>query len=236
MWVYFWSTAASALLLFTAPAAEACVQVTPEHQRHQLNREASEVDQTPPTPPQVTVVEAWRRAGEVCRTGRCTASSCGDTAALELRFHPSQDDLSPTAQLGYRVEVVAGHVPSSMQQWLHVDLRSTGELLLPASYQEIEQLDAVLQLVAVDAAGNESSASEPFLARYEGCSKALFDDDCQLDCTWADQSSHTADPALASQCHEGLRCSLTTPGRSPASASLWLLSMLGVLQILRRRR
>lgn len=232
MWAYFWFTTAFALLTFTAPTVEACLRVSPED--HQLSPEASELDQTPPTPPRVTFVEAWRRVGEACQGGQCTASSCGNTAALELRFQPSHDDISSAQQLGYRVEIIGGQVPDSMQQWLHVDLRSAGELLIPAAYQEIEQLDAVLQVVAIDAAGNESMASEPFVARYEGCSKDLFGEDCQLDCTWAAENPEGAGEALAAQCQEGLQCSVTSPGRRPPGTGLWLLLMLGALQILRR--
>lgn len=233
MRAHFWFTAGFALT-FVAPAAEACVRPSLQSQLHAVRPEARELDQTPPGAPRVAFAQAWRRAAEVCHDGQCTASSCGDTAALEIHLQPD-DGGSSNEPLGYRLELVAGQVPPSMQPWLNVALSSRSVLLVPVDDREIEQLDAVLQVVAVDEAGNESLPSEPFVARYEGCSKDLFGDECQLDCAWAAENAGSSAEAVAAPCHQGLHCSVTSLGKQ-SPGGWWLLTALAGLQILRRSR
>jgi hypothetical protein len=146
---------------------------------HVVDTTKRRFDDEPPSAPGAPRAEASRRLGAQCRDGVCVANSCGDSATVELRFEPSLDAASAASELGYRVELVSGHVPASMYDWLGVPLRSLGAIWLPTTFEEIQDLDATFQLVALDAAGNESPPSPSIAVQYQGCTKAPVGEDCE---------------------------------------------------------
>ena len=229
---------ASAVLLGSAPAL-ACRLLSMEF--HQVDAELHEIDTSAPGRPTVVQVDAYRRAGMTCTDASCVWNSCGDTGTVRIALAPSAEDDTPPSQLGYRLSLVAGAVPESMQGLIGVDLAGAGPLFLRPSFDEVATIDAVLTAVAIDAAGNESAPSEPFVVQFGGCTLTAMGDQCEGD---LEAAAELADPmdgaelddlADVGSLMQGGSCSLR-PSAPSGSALLGALAGLALLVLRRVRR
>jgi len=124
-------------------------------------------------------VEAYRRSGMTCTLASCIATSCGNTGTVRIDLAPAADDGTPPHQLGYRLALAGGVLPESMRALIGVDLAGDRPVLLRPTFDEVPSLDLLLSAVAIDAAGNESEPSEPFVVQFDGCTLAAVGDRCE---------------------------------------------------------
>ncbi len=83
-------------------------------------------------------------------------SSCGDIAMLALDL-AATDDVSPGAEIGFRVRVVEGSLPHGALPVSYTADVSATRFLITWTETDAESFDAVLEIVAVDRAGNRSA-------------------------------------------------------------------------------
>ena len=210
---------------------------------HRVDPQLAAVDTAAPGRPVVVAVDAFRRSGLTCGVETCVENSCGDTGTVTIDVAPTEDDQTPPGRIGYRLELVSGAVPDSMQPFLGVNLAGRAPLLLRPSFDEIASLDATLRAVAIDAAGNESAPSEPFVVQFAGCTLAAignvceheFDADSELSQSIDDADPDEAEvPGLAA---DAASCSLPSSAGGRASAFTGFALAAGLLGLgsLRRR-
>jgi hypothetical protein len=135
-------------------------------------------DRVAPSPFTEASAFAFRTIGTVCKGDTCTASTCGNSASIQLSFVAPSDDQTPSAELGYRIEVLAGEIPQSMLDDVGQPRPLPPSLSFDIGFDEVTRIDAVIALVAIDRAGNESAPSAPIAIRYSGCVKPFFEDRC----------------------------------------------------------
>ena len=160
-------------------------------------------DSVAPSPFTEATAFAYRGLGTVCKGNICTSFTCGDSGAIELTFVPPTDDQTPEAELGYRIELIEGVLPQPMLDDISQARPLTPTLVFNVGFDDVTRLDAVIALVAVDRAGNESAPSAPIELRDSGCVKA-GEDECLSD---ADAASN------------GAGCSVA--GSAPGQAASW---------------
>src|SRR5688572_10431523 len=85
--------------------AHACVLEPTE--LHPVQAELASRDTSAPTPPVLLAVDAFRRSGMTCTAGACVWSSCGNMGLVEIEL-AAEDDQTPAARVGYRLELVSG--------------------------------------------------------------------------------------------------------------------------------
>lgn len=173
-------TTGTLLLLATLAApklASACV-LRPVVLHHS-DAELAQFDTEAPSRPVIVAADTTRRSGLTCGQEICVENNCGDLGMVSIQLAPGQDDLTPSNQMGYRIELVRGEVPESMRRLLGVELAGPAPLLLRPSFDEVPSVSATLQVVAVDDAGNESAPSEPFTLAWSGCTLAAVGDQCE---------------------------------------------------------
>lgn len=176
-----WNTLAMAtcVLLAWSRQAEACSYAPIPV--HQVDPALAQQDQAAPSVPIVTTTDNSRRLGTDCSGGSCTESSCGDTAQVTIEFAASTDDSTDASAIGYGLRVVSGTLPGYTNgvpaQTLGGLEDGSGTLWLRMSFDAIAELEAVVVLQAVDAAGNVSE-SEPFELVFSDCTYALFGEAC----------------------------------------------------------
>jgi MYXO-CTERM domain-containing protein len=221
-WALFAAALACALASQLRPA-QACTWAvqpgawTPE--AYQVDPELRATDKVAPSAFTKVRVFAYRSPAEICDDDTCTLNTCGDSAAVELSFVSPTDDQTPSDQLGYRIEVLAGEIPESMRDGVGQPRPLTSGLLFAVNFNEVTKLDAVIALVAIDRAGNESAPSAPIRIRYSGCTKHPGDQTCIED--------EAGDCSIASM----------APGkRSSPRPGLPLLAVLGLALLLGARR
>lgn len=210
---------------------------------HRVDAELGSMDTAAPESPVLVEVEAFRRHGMTCTLASCVANSCGNTGTVRIALAPAADDRTPEEELGYRLILVSGVLPESMQELIGVDLAGGRPVFLRPTFEEVPSLDVVLAAVAIDAAGNESAPGEPFAVRFDGCTLAAVGDQCEDELdpgTDLSESFHgdpidqLIDPSTPAR---GVSCSL--PGsRAPASAGWGLIgcALLLALGVARRVR
>ena len=189
---------------------------------YEVDQALRATDSMPPSAFTEVTVLAFRVPAEICNERTCTLNTCGDAAAVQLSFVRPSDDQTPSADLGYRIELIEGAIPASMLD--HVaEVRPLASILsFDVNFQEIETLDAVIALVAVDRAGNESAPSAPIHITYSGCVKPSFEGAC-----------------IEHDDGNGTDCSIASlaPGTNPSRPRGWLaLAALGWVLALGRRR
>jgi MYXO-CTERM domain-containing protein len=157
-----------------AGAARAC-SLAPGFVEHVLDAAEQAVDMTPPSA--APVVEGSYGDRNASNDG-CTAqaSSCDDLFYVELLVTaPAQDDRTPSDQLGYRLELVAGAPPADLpaepvRPWdvehIRIDYVDDPDDPMP--------FDFTVRLIPVDLAGNEGPASEPLQLRFDPPSGCRF--------------------------------------------------------------
>lgn len=117
-------------------------------------------------------------------------SSCDDLGFLTLRFTPAEDDQAPREDeerrddelpgLGYRIDLERGELPegAGLSTDPRYAMEDEGRAALFVTWidggtDDQEALDFALSVVAVDAAGNESEATEVVVSDPGGgCSTA----------------------------------------------------------------
>lgn len=228
---------ASAVVLAATPAS-ACRFLSLE--AHRVDAELQATDSSAPGQPTVVQVDAYRRTGMTCSEGSCVWNSCGDTGTVRIALAPSADDTTPPSQLGYRLALVGGAIPESIQHMMGVDLAGGRPLLLRPSFDEVPTLDAVLTAVAIDSAGNESPPSVPFVVQFGGCTLAAVGDQCAGDLEAAALAEPIDGPDLEDLAEvgpltQGASCSFP-PGASRGSALVGALAGALVLWLRRARR
>lgn len=132
-----------------------------------------------PNPPVVVAADATRRSGLTCGQESCVENYCGDIATVSIAFAPTEAAPADRAAIGYRLELVSGEAPESMQHQLGVNLAAGTPLLLTLGFDDVPSLAVILRAVAIGAAGNESTPSEPFLVQFNGCTLAAVGDVCE---------------------------------------------------------
>jgi hypothetical protein len=131
--------------------AHACSSIGPVP--HVLDDALVGVDRTPPTLPKPIVAQISRHDGTGCMSG----DSCGDFTAANIT-NLATDDMTAANRIGYRFAVVAGTPPDGLSLPTGVvDLALPDASLWLSWPGEGDDVDFTLELVAVDAAGNESA-------------------------------------------------------------------------------
>jgi hypothetical protein len=151
--------AAIVVALAFATGAPACsIAIVP----HELDAAEQAVDRSAPSPPEVSVASIKRgRAAEPGPGGLVVANSCDDIGMITLRLNGATDDRTVADRMGY-VVVVSEGAPEGLQPADAVRAPA-GELVLhwiDGATNDQEPLDFTVSVLAVDLAGNRSSASE----------------------------------------------------------------------------
>ena len=134
--------------LFFTGRARACKPAVPSS--HTIDPTQVGVDQTPPQLAQPTVAELHdNQTGG----GGCTPT-CGSDHSARLT-NLATDDMTPVDRIGYRVTLVAGTAPGLGTGRTGVVLAGTGGLAL--FWDGDDDFDFTVNVIAVDAAGNESA-------------------------------------------------------------------------------
>jgi hypothetical protein len=217
-----------AAAVLQSDAAQACSRPAPLEFR--LDLDAVAVDRSPPAPPAGVSARVTRTSGTYCDSdGLCIVSSCGSTGSLQLQFTPPADEATPAQQLGYRVRWLDGSLPASLAAPLERIAVGASPLTIELPFDAIPELDATFELIAIDRAGNESDASEPFHAAFDGCTHSVGLGGCAED---TGGRVVCADGTCFESAATG--CAFR-PGRSAPAAGLALV-LAGALCVLRRRR
>lgn len=141
---------------------------------HQTDPTEAALDTKPPSAITKTSFTLQRGHGP---EGGClseSSDSCADIGTLTLHFEPASDDRTDAANMGYRIEVVAGHAPSD-PTWPSSAVRAfDGSSLylhwVDGEDDEQEALDFTLSISAVDRAGNQGPATQ-VRVRHAGSSE-----------------------------------------------------------------
>lgn len=216
-----------------AYADAGCLYAPTEY--HRVDVELGSTDTSAPEAPVLVEVQTFRRNGMTCTLASCVANSCGNTGTVRIALAPAADDGTPADELGYRLVLVSGLLPESMQELIGVDLAGDRPVFLRPTFEEVPSLDAMLAAVAIDAAGNESAPSEPFAVRFGGCTLAAVGDQCEDELDPAtdlsevfhgDAIDEVLEPPPASG---GVSCSL--PARRAPASAWWGLVGCGFLAV-----
>ncbi|HEU4580845.1 MAG TPA: hypothetical protein VFS67_21450 [Polyangiaceae bacterium] len=166
------------LLLSHSPSAAACV--LEPLRLHHSDADLARIDTAPPARPIVLAAEAYRRSGLTCGDDICVANNCGDLGGVAVDLSAG-DDQTPARDIGFRLELVEGEVPPALRRMLGVDLAGPAPLRVQLSFDDVPSVAATLRVIAIDAAGNESTPSEPFQVGFDGCTLAATGDQCEPD-------------------------------------------------------
>jgi hypothetical protein len=221
-----------AALAGAAEPAGTCI-FAPLH-LHRVDAALQGNDVSAPATPVVVSVDAFRRHGMTCTRASCVANSCGSTGTVRIDLAPSADDVTPPEELGYRLVLVRGELPESVQRSIDVPLAAGQTFYLRPGFDELPLLDVQLAAVAIDAAGNESAPTQPFEVHFDGCTLAAVGDRCEDELDPNTDLSTVLDvgsdelPALDGEADvgSGVSCSVAL---QPHSASLGAVAALGLL-------
>lgn len=166
---------------------------------HRVDATLRASDVAAPATPVVVSVDTFRRNGMTCTRASCVANSCGSTGTVRIDLAPSADDDTPPSQLGYRLILVRGELPESMQAAIGVPLAAGHVLYLRPGFEELPLLDVELAAVAIDAAGNESAPTAPFGVHFDGCTLAAVGDRCEDELDPDTDLSAVLDPGASSR-------------------------------------
>lgn len=215
-----------------AGSALACVR--PELPEFSLDPLAAGSDQQPPTRPGLVTASVTRQNGNFCGSdGLCIVSSCGSLGALVLVLEPATDDRAAANELGYRLRWLEGSVPAELEAPLQRIALGTEQLRFELPFDPIPELDATFELIAIDRAGNESDASEPFHVAFDGCTRSIGFGGCAEDMGVACADGTCFEPLQGSTVEGG--CALVRVG-SPSTGALSLLAVLAASALALRGR
>jgi len=221
--------------LSSARAAQACLKPSPVE--FTLDSVLAGRDLEPPRAPRVVSALASRDSGSFCTGDRCMVSTCGSEAYVQLEFEPPLEAPSAPGERGYRLRFREGVVPPELAGPLKRIVAGVSPLRVsvPEAFDAVVALDASFELVALDRAGNESAASEPFRIAFNACTRVPGLEGCAEDsrppvtCTAA---SGCVQAALESDS----ACALAPGGPIPGSRALVGIGLTGCALQLRRRR
>jgi hypothetical protein len=138
-------------LVSSPPEARACSFIGPV--AHVIDSSLRGVDHAPPTLPKPVVSRIAHHDGTGCMSG----DSCGDFTSVEIR-NLATDDMTPTERIGYRFVLVAGALPSGFTLPEGVVDWALPDASVWLMWSGLDgDFDFTLQLVAFDAAGNQSA-------------------------------------------------------------------------------
>jgi hypothetical protein len=142
--------------------ARACDIATPD--LHTIDPAQVGVDQTPPqlVDPAVAELRNFDHGDNGC------ASKCGWDHSARL-INLATDDLTPVGRIGYRVALVAGAAPHLTTEGGNA-IRGATDGSLTLFWDGDDDFDFTVQLIAVDAAGNESAPRTVRVSDGGGCS------------------------------------------------------------------
>ena len=132
-------------------------------QEHTIDPAQVGVDQTPPQLAQPTVAELHNNetGGAGCQP------KCGSDHSARLTSLAT-DDITPVDRIGYRVTLVAGAAPGLNTGRLGAVL--AGPDGLAVFWNGDDDFDFTVQVIAIDAAGNESAPRTVQISNGGGCS------------------------------------------------------------------
>jgi hypothetical protein len=218
--------------VFHAGSSRACSRPAPPE--FSLDPLAAGIDRQPPTRPALLTASVTRQNGSFCsRDGLCVVSSCGSEGVLELLLTPASDDLAPASELGYRLRWVEGNLPAALEAPLARIALGTERLRFELPFDPVPELDATFELIALDRAGNESDASEPFHVAFDGCTRSIAFDGCAEDQGVSCAEGTCFEDARGSRIEGG--CALEQGGGSPARAPSLLVVLAACSLVLRGR-
>lgn len=139
------------------------------------------IDTAAPQAPVVVAAAAYRRSGMTCGQDVCVANNCGDLGGVAVDLEAGRDDRTPPNRLGYRLELVDGEVPEQLRSLLGVNLAGPTPVRLHLAFDQVPAVNAMLRIIALDEAGNESAPSAPFEVSFDGCTLAATGDACESD-------------------------------------------------------
>ena len=159
----------SALLLFTAARA---APAPPWYAMREfvLKPQEKQVDQTPPSAPELTLRSVWRGWG--LSDGDTTGGPLLKWGYVQLTVTNAADDRTPIEALGYRFEFIDGVFPDGRMVPSKVfDALPGGTLFLvwddDATWDQ-DRFSFRLAVRAVDYAGNKSAASNVVIVSHDG--------------------------------------------------------------------
>lgn len=213
-----WTSALLGLALGVLHARPLLACVRPEPLEFALDPAAVRVDRQAPTKPARVTASVTRTSGFYCASdGICLASSCGSAGSLQLLFTPAADERLPANELGYQLRWLEGSLPAALEEPLRRIVVGTSPLQLELPFDPIPELDATFELIAIDRAGNESDASEPFHVAFDGCTRSIGIGGC------AEETSGRVS-CVDGTCFETREASGCALGRAASvSASGWVL-------------
>lgn len=165
------------LTLLPSPA-HACVRGAVSSPTYAIDPALQASDRQAPSPFTEVAAFAFKVEDTVCRGNRCTTTSCGDSGGIEITFADPADDQTLRDQLGYRIVVIGGVLPRSMVAGVDTVRPLPSALFFEVGFDEVARLDAVIALIAVDHAGNESAPSAPIELRDSGCTRTFLSAMC----------------------------------------------------------
>jgi hypothetical protein len=113
------------------------------------------IDQVPPTLPGPIRYAVYRGPQRTA----CGGTSCDGNGTIDFATEAS-DDMTPPAQIGYRLRLEAGALPTGLTLPADAIVPAFGQLFLlwdSGASDGDEPIDFTLQVVAIDLAGNESA-------------------------------------------------------------------------------
>ena len=142
---------------------------------HVVDPAEADVDKEPPVKIEAVGMEVRRGKGP---RGGCspTSTSCDDIGTITLVPTPPSDDRTPSNELGYRIRLVSGTVPSGLtiptEAWRVENGVVPGLYLrwIDGASDDQEAIDFTVVLAAVDRAGNEGPESAPVRIHHPGSS------------------------------------------------------------------
>lgn len=154
--------------------ADACSFAGPIE--HEIDPAEAAVDDEPPAKIETVGVEIRRGKGP---EGGCSQSStsCDDIGLITLIPTPPSDNRTDADELGYRIRLVGGEVPSGLtiptEAWRLQTSSPPAALSLhwiDGATDDQESIDFTVTLAAVDRAGNEGPESAPIRIHHAGSS------------------------------------------------------------------
>lgn len=144
------------------------------------------VDKTAPSAIGETTHSVTRGRGPERSACSETSSSCDDIGGIQLYVSEVSDDRTSVDELGYRVELIAGHLPGFTPPTTPVGAYNGNQLFFHWSddaEDEQESIDVTFRIRAVDLAGNEGPPREVRVrddGRSGGCRIATSSVDVSL--------------------------------------------------------
>lgn len=147
----------------------------PGPNEHAIDPAEAAIDDEPPAKIETVGIEIRRGNGP---EGGCSQSStsCDDIGSIAIVPTPPSDNRTASAELGYRIRLVGGGVPSGLTiptEALRVQSSDFPGLYLrwiDGATDDQESIDFTITLAAVDRAGNEGPESAPIRIHHAGSS------------------------------------------------------------------